>query len=430
MPRNIFCLIHSVLLFSVTLFIYPFPVFGEEVSSRQQLLKEMEKNYPALKAAKIQIKAAEAQILQAEIYPYNPVLELGGEADGPDIKMGENRFEALISQEIEWWKPRNIRINIAKSQLEETRRDYENQVRLMTQKLLKTFEAYLYQKEKVRLGEEVLSLQEKLLQAATGRLENGDIPELDVNLAKVEVEKAKHQINSFRADLTNLQREINALAGRPLEDSLVTGDQLKKTIFPESLSSLLEASDKNRPDLQSLEKAEQTARLRTEEEKGKRIPHLTGTLGVVREQLRLGASSVSAPESTSLLVGKLSVPLPLINRNQGAIGQSLIQENYQASRTEELRYSIHLEVISYYQKLQNYGMNLDHFEKTILSLSKDNLNRLQEAFQEGQLGTAAVLIQEDRYIQTQSAYLETLYNYNLALIDLKNSAGLLTSVKE
>ena len=415
-------------VFLIVLFIVFFSnhsiLSAEEVSSRKSLLEELLRNNPALISARGQLKVAEARLHQAERYPYNPTLEIGGEADTIDFKNGENRLEALISQEIEIGGKRRIRTDIARSELEETRFNYNNQVRLIEAKFEKTFETYLYQQEKVRLSQEFVDLEETLLDLAGTRLKNGDIAEIDVNLAQVEAEKSRNQLNNATLELSTIAGQINGLLARRGDKPLAINDRLSQSSFTGLLPDLLRQADQNRSDLLELRQAQKTARVKIKEEKRKRIPLLTGTLGFIKEQRTFPfLSGAEGIENKSLLAARLSIPLPLINQNQGGIEQAVAAENVQSSRVNELTLSVQLEVTTLFQQLKNSELILQRFNQTILSLSKDNLTRLQEAFREGQMDISTLIAQQDRYVQIQSTYLETLLNYNLVRIDLLSASG-------
>jgi cobalt-zinc-cadmium efflux system outer membrane protein len=267
----------------------------------------------ALAADSYELRAREAALLQAGALP-NPTLSLevedvAGSGDFSGVEQAQTTL--LLGQLIELGGKRAARIEVAAAERDLAAWDYEVRRIDVFAGTAGAFVDVLAAQERLRLADEVLELARSVQHVASLRKREGLASPAEeiragvaTDVAGVEREHAEHELETARQKLAAFWSG-EAPRFERAEGAL---DALPQPPSPEEIERRLLAS----PSL-ALWQAELARRhARRAGAQSQRVPDLIVFAGPRR---------LSGPEDTALVAG-VSVPLPLWNRNRGAIEES------------------------------------------------------------------------------------------------------------
>lgn len=268
---------------------------------------------PQLAADAFEVRAREAALLQAGARP-NPTVALeledfAGSGDFRDFDGAQTTL--LLGQRIELGGKRAARVGIAAADRDLAAWDYE--VRRIDV-LVSSAAAFIYvlaAQERVRLANEALELARSMQRVVAARKRAGIASSAEeiratvqVDIAEVEREHTEHELATARQGLAA------TWAGEEARFDRAEGDLERLPAVPssEDLARRLDASPSvARWQAELAQRDALRARARSE-----RVPDVT---------LHAGPRRLSGPNDTALVVG-VSVPLPLWDRNRGAIAEA------------------------------------------------------------------------------------------------------------
>jgi cobalt-zinc-cadmium efflux system outer membrane protein len=310
---------------------------------------------PAVHAAALEIDAKRGEALQAGLRP-NP--ELGGWS----WNVGEDpQEEALdISQLFELGGKRLKRIRAAELDVGVTAWDYEAARLRVTSDTAQTFVDVLASQDRIKVLSELQAVAETFSDAVSGRVQTGGANLVDVQRARIEVTRAKAQVNEEKAILAVAKRRLaNNWASRNADFSSVKGELKSPDHVPSA--EQINVSLESNPDIARW--AEEMVRRQAilDLERAKAIPDIT---------LTAGARRVENSDDTGAVL-QVSVPLPLFNRNQGDIAAA--QSRLLKARHEGLaaRVDVNAVFLEAYSRMAASAQRLKGLEKDILPSAQE-----------------------------------------------------------
>ncbi|MFQ5684598.1 MAG: TolC family protein, partial [Candidatus Binatia bacterium] len=172
------------------------PITGQAESdgrlTLEVALEQALQNSPELQVIRRELGVARGALTQAQIYPFNPALELegnGGRArtvDGPVEHRTVGGFAVGLSQVVEIKGQRGIRTDIATANLTQTEWEIRDAERRVLADVMGAFGKLLEAQERLTLAEETVALAEETREAARKQFEAGEVPRLDLLRAEVE----------------------------------------------------------------------------------------------------------------------------------------------------------------------------------------------------------------------------------------------------
>lgn len=136
-----------------------------QVLTLQYALQFALENNPSLATQRRQRGIASARLIIAETYPFNPVLEMRTQyASGPEVAGVTNKVpvESLLLWEVEVRGQRQFRKEGAAAALSRTEWEIAYQEQTLAVQVIRTYGQLLYRREKLRLLEETLKINEGL----------------------------------------------------------------------------------------------------------------------------------------------------------------------------------------------------------------------------------------------------------------------------
>lgn len=373
-----------------------------------------------LKAQKQDLEVARGELLRAKVF-VNPELELGGEMDALFSNEGEGTFSVGLGQTFFVGPKRKYRIGIAELNLDRTQKDIDNFRRLLIGEVKQAFYTLLLLQKRFKLAEELIQINERLVQLTEGRFREGFAPELDVNLARIQLQQARLSRTEIEKDLSMARAGLNLLLGRSAQTALIARGAFADEEIRLDLSRLKQVSFTQRVDLKGQEVALKIAGKEIDLARAERLPDVTLSLDYTQERSIFSEMDLSDRDR---LVGlKLSVPLPLFDRKQGEIAQARGRQEKANLELLLLRATIEKEVTSTWSRVQAAQQALRLFDGGILPLAEGHLKLTQTAYEQGQAGILDVIEAQRRFSETRLGYLEALYEYNLVLTEVEQVTG-------
>lgn len=395
---------------------------GERNFNLPQTVEFALRNNGELKALREERGVRESGRIKAGLLP-NPVLE----ADGTTGELTGSKFENTVSvgvtQEILTAGKRGKRLKMAERELEGFDHQIDNSGRLLAEEVKTAFYDLLLADGRMKLAERSAILNRQLLEIAGLRFEAGDIPELEVNLARVEVARSEGRKAEAERELHPAKARLLALMGVPSDDSAVFGGSLEGKPLGKGLDELKTLALANRPDFKALESENARSEAGIALARAERIPNLTVGLGYQRENSAIDVSGDEIKTRDNLIALKLSIPLPLFDRNQAGVREALARKGSAENRCQSARRTIAREVEAAFARLSATDKSLAIYAKDIIPQLEENLSLVQEAYRLGEVGILNVIEEQKKFFEVNDGYLVALYNRQTALTRLEAAVG-------
>jgi outer membrane protein, heavy metal efflux system len=371
----------------------------KELALRDAIQLALQRN-PELAAFGKEIHALGGITLQAGLLP-NPVLQFDSEdvssrANGPGARFSSIR----ISQLIELGGKRSARTHAASLGQERAEQDYAIRRLDLIAQVANMFTNVLAGQERLQLALAGQELAQKVVDAATKRVQAGKAPPIEETRAKVTLATANIELKQAQRDLAALRKQLVLLWGDQIPKfERVLGDLESFVVIPEF--NVLEDRLRSNPlALSSLRNLEQRKAFLTLE-KARRIPDVTLNAGVRR---------YGGAHDTTALVG-LSIPLPLFNRNQGnllAAHQRVDQAMDQWTATDlQLRTLL----VQAYEALAAADNEIKMLRDEILPGAKQAFTMANRGYELGRFSFLELLDAQRTLFQNRTLYLNALSNY-------------------
>jgi len=415
-------------------------------------------------AARLDIEVAQLDVVAARIYP-NPVatyslgnLVINGNKQGG---MVEPQFFSQpvqsigVSEIIDVWAKRGARTRAAERGVEERRLQVEDALREIVYAVRSAFADVTREQHERQLAREIADRYSDTVRVSRGRFRAGDISEAE--LRRVELEGLRYTNAVIDADLElDLAREkLSRLMG------LASGAQLPLQVADladmrraYSVPSLISLAMEHRPDVRAAGAAHRTAEAQLDSAKREVYPDLT--LGAAYTH---SAFTVSGDNPDTLGLS-LSLPLPLFDRNQAAIGRSSLDIRRADNDLERLRLLIAHDVAEAVRRAERSRALLDVFEGTVeetdtptftptptgggakamppspplppekrgmLARAENALRVAEKSYQAGASSLLELLDAQRTYLDVRGQYLRAVYDYRQAAVDVNHAVG--TEVK-
>ena len=444
------------------------PCWGQQVSpegalSLAQALELTLKQSPELAVYSWDTRIAEARRLQAGLRP-NPELSLEVEelrfSDGPktittsgtdqEIEdgasggFGQAEFTLSLSQLIELGGKRMKRIRAAEFEGDVFQREYEIARADVLAEVAILFVEVLGAQERVRLANETLTLSMDVAKAIAARVTAGQVSPIEEtratvqsNQAQIEVQHEARKLEASRYRLasmwgSNVPTFTKALGTLDETGDILSVEQLKTQVAQSPDLKYWTAELNRRDALVALERAQGkpdvgvTIGYRSQELDSYNTS--TFDLGTPPTLLGQSRSGFDEGRSESFVVG-VSIPLPLFNRNQGAIKEAeyQVKKASMQRRAKEVRMHALLDVA--HEMLQASISEVKSLRVEVLPRAKSAYDATNQGYIAGKFGYLDVLDAQRTLVSARSQYLDSLIEYHQARARLERLAGIDISQK-
>lgn len=365
---------------------------------------------------------SEAAAVKAGLYP-NPVLELGGASGALTGSGSENSITLGISQEFLTGGKREQRSRVAETELAGFDHRFNDAERLLKLEVKTVYYDLSLAHSRFVLARKGEELNAHLLRIAGERLAAGEVAELDVNLAKVEAARSEGIKIDAERESAPIQQRLMLLMGSPPGETVSVNALSVSGVFAGGLEELKKQALENRHDLKALKSEMEKAGAEALLARADRLPNVTVGLGYTRESTLTSLRGAEEKSTDNLLGLKVSLPLPLFDRNQAGLQQARARRNSTESRYLFARQSVEREVEAAQARLASAQKAVALYRAGIMPQLEENLKLVQEAYQLGEVGILAVIEEQKKFIEVNDGYLAALYNRNSAAAKLEAAVG-------
>ena len=369
---------------------------------------------PDLAATSWEVRAREAEALQAGVLP-NPeagfsVEDIGSLGKRSELA-SENETTVTLSQLVELGGKRASRLRLAGLERDLARWDYEARRATVLAETTKRFVAVVATAQRVALAGELLATAEESAKSVAAAVGAGA-------LSSVEEQRARLAAARARLDRAQLERELEASrlalaaswGGNRAAFSRAVGD-LETVTAPPPLEAAIAGIDRN-PDL-----ARWSAEIPAREaeialEKSERVPDVTVGAGVRRFD-----------DGGSAWLVQGSVPIPLFNRNEGAILAARHRLARARAEQEAARVTTVAALGASYQTLLTAYGQVRAVSQEILPQARAAYDGSLDGFRKGLFRALEVLDAQRALFEVRNQYLQALADYHTAAADVERLAG-------
>lgn len=365
------------------------------------------KAHPSLRAAAHDVAAQEGALAQAGALP-NPELELLREGERADTRT----TTAQLAIPFELGGKRAARIDAAR---QDGRLATLELAALRTQLRADTAAAFhevVAATERRRMAQELAELAASAADATQRRVEAGKISPVDATRARVAHAGARIDLVQAERELESARIRLAALWGgdpRTLEVQVPATLELPRAVPLEQLLARLEEA----PDLQRarlrIDQREALARV----EQSRRMPDVTLIVGTRRE---------GRDERNQAVVG-VSVPLPLFNRNQGAVREALRRVDQARDEREAEQLRVRAELAQAHARLSAALEEATLIASDILPGAEQAYRAARRGFEAGKFGFLDVLDAQRTLFQSKNQYLNAVAESRRAQADIARITG-------
>ncbi len=400
------------------------PVFAEtQRLTLSQVVDISLENNGGLASFREEKKLREAGKIRAGLLP-NPTLDFEAGTGALTGSPAENNLALGVSQEFFLAGKRQKRLAVAEQELEMYRWQLADRERVLRGEAKTAFYDVILTEQRIALLDRAIVLNRQLLDVTKERLAAGDIPELEMNLAKVELARGEGARIDIEKALNQNQVKLWTLMGlSPEESPSIIGTFEAEIAMTKKLTDLKPQALGKRPDLKALE---------TEKNRGESdialaiaegIPNITAGLALRRDTTAMEIGGIEG-KNTGYTVGlKLSMPIPLFDKNQVGVQEALARKNSSESRLMAAARNAEREVESAYASMLNAEKVLSLYKTNIIPQLEENLKLTQEAYQLGEVGILAVIQEQKKFFEVSDGYLMALHDRQIALIKLESAVA-------
>jgi cobalt-zinc-cadmium efflux system outer membrane protein len=397
----------AALMAAASLFAISTALAAEEVLTLADVLASARAQAPSIVSARARLQEARARVRGASRLRDNPVLE--GAFGRRDDDRPAN-LEAGLSQTFELGGQRGARVATAKAALAREVALSEDTARRVVREAAAAFFAAVEATGRVGLARVTEANAAEIARIAQRRHDQGDIPALEVNVARSTVARARAEAFAAEASRASALGELRVLLDlEPGTTVIVDGRLSERADVP--LDGLMAAAAE-RADVRALtaELAEAEAEVRLG--KGLAWPDVAPGLRYERD------------DGTGILWGGLSVTLPFFNRGQEQRAMGTARADRLRGEIAALRRGVQNEVAAAWDA---YGLRLkaaDALLATVAALD-DNDVLARRSYEEGQIGLAELLLVRREAVEGRAALLQRQVEAGQARAELEARAGVI-----
>ena len=360
----------------------------------------LEKAYaanPELAAAQNALLALDGTVLQAETRP-NPELQ----ATVEDTRSATRTSTLQLNQRIELGGKRSARIDAAERGRDLAKAELEIVQASIQTEVTSAFYDTLVAQERVRLAQSSIALAESALRTAQKRVEAGKVSPVEATKAGIALAGARVDYARAESTLKSSKKRLATAMGEPqvnfetVEGNLETPPELP-TI--ETLEARLTQS----PTYRKAQIEVDRRKAISEVERSKGVPDVTVSLGGRKNQ-ELGLNQA---------VFGVSIPIPVFDRNQGNLLESLRRADQAKDELTATQYRLSRELQAAYENLSASREEFLALREKILPSAQNAYEAASKGFEMGKFSFLEVLDAQRTLFDAMAQSQQSLANWSM-----------------
>ena len=190
-----------------------------------------------------------------------------------------------------------------------------------------------------------------------------------------------------------------------------------------SLVDLKQLAHGKRPDLKALEAEKSRGEADIILAQAEGIPNLTAGLAFKRDTTAMEIGGVEGKDTAYTIGLKLSMPIPLFDKNQAGVQEARAKRSSTESRLMAAGRNVEREVETAYASFLNAEKVLSLYKSNIIPQLEENLKLTQEAYRLGEVGILAVIQEQKKFFEVNDGYLTALHDRQTALVKLESAVA-------
>ncbi len=371
---------------------------------------------PEIAAIRQQHGIAAAGVIVSNTYPFNPTLGSEVRASfGPPSAGVTNSVSNLhaVTLELELRRQGQFRREGAGATLSRTDWEIANQEVLLAVRTARAFDTLIYRREKLRLLEESIKINEEAALRVGRLVEANKLRGADLIVIRSEVFDFRAQASAARTTYSTAAHDLRRALGFVQGDLVVNGT-LTPAVAGGDAEMLPRVALERRADLRARESAlaETDARLRLE------VANRYGNPTI-------GPAYELDPTRVNLVGAQLSLPLPVMNVHRGEIRQRQAERDRAALEVRQVEVQVQQDVAAALARLKDALAWEATYRTRVLPDLRKGLADLEKLFEANDPGVdlLRVLDLRRKLLKAQDGYLDALWEISQARADLAAAVG-------
>jgi len=370
----------------------PAPLWAQPSLSLAQALELATLNSPSVAAAAKEIDAADGALQQAGLRR-NPELNTLIE----DFRARTRTTTTTIGLPLELGGKRAARVAAAERSKDLALADLDLVRAELRARVIAAYFSVLMAQERSRLAADSVEIAQRAKGAIAKRVAAGKASPVEDTRATVDLANIRLEASEAIAELQTQRYQLALSMGQKSPDfGPVAGDAGSAPVRP-TLETLL-AQLEDSPSLRTARLERERRNALVEVEQSKATPDVTVSLGTKKN---------NESGQTQAVVG-LAIPLPLFDRNQGAILEALRRSEKAGDELSALRLRLMAELQEASSRLGRARQSLETLQETVLPAAQQTFEAASRGLEAGKFGFLEVLDAQRSLLQARTRYLNTL----------------------
>ncbi len=383
---------------------------GDTVTLQESLALALANN-SRLQSFSWEVRAREAQALQAGLWP-NPSLGTETEDLSTEDPIGDftgSEQMVQVSQPIELWGRPGKRRDVAEEERDLAGWDYEAARLDVVSQTTQAFVGLVAAEQRVQLARELVHLSEEVFQTVSRQVETGEVSPVEKQRARVPLSQARIRLRRAEEARAAARKTLSGQWGRSDTTAFAEVEGKFGPVRPvPSLDSVESALDRN-PALARQQDEIEQARAVVSLEKSDRLPVPAVTVGWQRFGGRTGS------DRTALKAG-VSLPLPLWDRNQGAVQRARFRLERARRQREAARVRLDTTLSKAYRSLVSAQNEAQTIAEETLPAAQSAFESVRQGYRQGKFDYLEVLDAQRTLFGVRRQQIQALSRYYQARV--------------
>ncbi len=376
------------------------------LSLAQALSLALEGN-PVLAAARREVEATEAQVLQGSLRP-NPDFRIQSE----DASRPSRTSSIELGLPFETANKRELRVLSADLGRQVAVSDLAGRELRVRSAVVAAFFDVLAAQELASLALDSVRLAQRATDIAAKRVAAGKVSPVEETRARVAEAGVRVALTQAESELRNARRRLSSLWGNPAPQFFAAEgevDRLPPVPAPDAVEQRLARSPLLLRAQRELERRSSLVSL----EQARAVPDFQVSIGMRR--------SLEVPGNLALL--GVQVPLPVANRNQGNILEALRREDKARDELRAVQLSLSSDALQALERVNARRAEAELLRSDVLPGARSAYDAATIGFENGKFSFLEVLDAQRTLFSAKSQYLNSLANFHRALSELEGLLG-------
>lgn len=363
---------------------------------------------PSIARFQAAVTAARGNWLQVGLLP-NPTVGYEGQQLGSGGRAEQHGI--MVGQEFIRGGKLQLSRQVAAQEVARAQQQLATQQQRVITDVRIAFYEILLAKQQLDVAQEIERISEAGTNAAETLLKAKEAGRIDLLQAQLERENARILTQNARNRYTAAWQGLTAVLGLPdMPPQPITGDvEIARATFEwqASLDRLLSSS----PEISAAAVNIERARWQVERARAEPRPNVT-----VDAVYNVVDNGIDGEDDANITV---SVPVPLWNRNQGAISQAQAEVAGAQRALEQLELRLQSQLAPVFERYANAKSQVERYREIILPAANETLELTRRSYEAGETGFISLLTVQRTFSQTSLSYLQALRELRLAEVELE-----------